>query len=432
MPVPQSIVELVERFERNERAYRSAAYNERDVRTEFIDPLFQALGWDVHNVSGWAEPYKDVVREHSLRIEGRLSAPDYSFRIGGTRKFFVEAKKPAVNIKAEREPAFQLRRYAWSAKLPLSILTDFEELAVYDCRVKPERNARASTARVMYMTYREYLHRWDEIEAVFSRDAVLRGSFDSYAQDTRGKRGTAEVDAAFLGDMQTWRRSLAVAFAAKNRTLTETELNYAVQQTIDRIVFLRISEDRGIEPYGRLGELTSGSDVYRRLQVFFNRADKRYNSGLFHFRQERGRSEEPDVLTPSLQLPDKPLKDIIRGLYYPESPYEFSVVPPDILGQVYEQFLGQVIRLTARHQARVEDKPEVRRAGGVYYTPTHVVNYIVQHTLGEASRSKDRSPSRQYSYRRSSMWIGIVPARSVRVPSGLAPARVHRQRLADL
>ncbi|MDA8238820.1 MAG: hypothetical protein M0Z67_00450 [Nitrospiraceae bacterium] len=123
--------------------------------------------------------------------------------------------------------------------------------------------------------------------------------------------------------------------------------------------------------------------VYRRLFQIFRNADERYNSGLFHFENEKTRHESPDDLTPSLDIDDKTLKEIIRRLYYPESPYEFSVLPADILGQVYEQFLGKVIRLTAGHRAIVEEKPEVRKAGGVYYTPTYIVDYIVKNTVGK-------------------------------------------------
>lgn len=93
----------------------------------------------------------------------KTKAPDYSFRIGGTRKFFVEAKKPAINLKDASEPAYQLRRYAWSAKLPLSILTDFEEFAIYDCRIKPAKEDSAAAARLFYLPYTDYARRWDEI-----------------------------------------------------------------------------------------------------------------------------------------------------------------------------------------------------------------------------------------------------------------------------
>lgn len=137
----------------------------------------------------------------------------------------------------------------------------------------------------------------------------------------------------------------------------------------------------GTEP--RIAE--SGSDhgerVYARLVELFERADDRYNAGLFHFREERGRAEPPDHLTLDLKIDDKALKDILRDLYYPDSPCEFSVLPADILGQVYEQFLGKVIRLTSAHRAVIEHKPEVKKAGGVYYTPTYHVGYIVEQTV---------------------------------------------------
>jgi hypothetical protein len=382
MAVPNEIRELVERFERNREAYRSAHYKETQLRREFIDPLFIALGWDVENRQGYAEAYKDVVHEDALKVGGATKAPDYCFRIGGTRKFFVETKKPAVSIKSDVDPAYQLRRYAWSAKLPLSILTDFEEFAVYDCRIKPSPGDKASVARTIYVEYGDYAKRWDEIASIFARDAVLKGSFDKYAEKKR-KRGTAEVDAAFLKDIEAWREELARGIALRNPALTTRELNFAVQRTIDRIIFLRICEDRGIEEHGRLMALLNGTQVYKRLFRLFQEADERYNSGLFQFQKEKGRAEGPDELTPALEIDDKLLKTIIKGLYYPDSPYEFSVLPADILGQVYEQFLGKVIRLTKGHQAKVEDKPEVKKAGGVYYTPTYIVDYIVKNTVGK-------------------------------------------------
>ncbi len=382
MDCPAIVLSLIERFERERDSYRSGRYNETQVRREFIDPMFKALGWDIDNEQGYAEAYKDVVHEDAIKIGGATKAPDYCFRIGGTRKFFLEAKKPSVNVRDDVGAAFQLRRYAWSAKLPLSLLTDFEEFAAYDCRVKPEKLDKSSTARVLLIPFEDYPRRWDEIASIFSRDAILKGSFDRFAESTRSKRGTAEVDAAFLAEIEAWREQLARNLALRNHGLTQRELNYAVQQTIDRIVFLRISEDRGVEPYGQLGAAAKGRGVYPRLQDLFTRADQRYNSGLFHFSMERGRTGNPDLLTPSLVIDDKVLRDMIAGLYYPDSPYEFSVLPADILGQVYEQFLGKVIRLTAGHRATVEDKPEVKKAGGVYYTPTHIVDYIVRQTIG--------------------------------------------------
>ena len=192
-----------------------------------------------------------------------------------------------------------------------------------------------------------------------SREAILHGAFDQFAEAREGKRGTATVDNAFLAEIEGWRDALARNLALRNPTLSQRALNFAVQATIDRLIFLRICEDRGIEPYGQLQALQNGIHVYSRLMELFRRADDRYNSGLFHFEAEPGRPDA-DTLTPGLVLDDRPLKEILKNLYYPDSPYEFSVLPADILGQVYERFLGRVIRLTAGHQAKVEEKPEVR------------------------------------------------------------------------
>ncbi|MFQ6116523.1 MAG: type I restriction endonuclease, partial [bacterium] len=173
MTAPSKIHELVERFDRNLEAYKQGKYNETQVRIEFIDPFFKALGWDVDNEKGYAEAYKEVVHEGAIKVGRATKAPDYSFRVGGVRKFFLEAKKPSVDIKGDIHPAYQLRRYAWSAKLPLSILTDFEEFAVYDCRVKPVKTDKASTARILYLTYTEYPQLWDELVNIFSHEAIL-------------------------------------------------------------------------------------------------------------------------------------------------------------------------------------------------------------------------------------------------------------------
>lgn len=383
MPAPSEIHNLVKHFDQHIEDYRTSRYNETPLRRDYLDPFLKALGWDIDNSQGYAEAYRDVVHEDAINVGGNIKSPDYCCRIGGTRKFFVEAKKPSVVIKDEPAPAFQLRRYAWSAKLPLSILTDFEEFAVYDCRVRPSKGDKAATARIHYWTYKDYIDKWDEIAAIFSREAVLKGSFDKYAVATKGKKGTSEVDNAFLDEIEGWREALAKDIARNNEEITQKALNWSVQQIIDRIIFLRIAEDRGLEPYEQLKALQPGQDVYARLQQLFHKADERYNSGLFHFKKEHGRTEEPDHLTPSLIIDDKTLKDIFKNLYYPDSPYEFSVLGADILGSVYERFLGKVIRLTAGHHAKIEEKPEVKKAGGVYYTPTYIVIYIVKHTVGK-------------------------------------------------
>lgn len=387
MTAPQALSELVDHFRENRTLYRGKQYNETQIRREFIDPMFELLGWDLQNRGRQGEAYKDVIHEDAIRIAGTIKAPDYAFRIGGTRKFFLEAKKPAVNIKDDASPAFQLKRYAWSAKLPLSILTDFEEFAVYDCRFQPKKTDGSEKARHSYFTYEDYEARWDEIAADFSRNAVLNGSIERIAEQTKRKRGTTEVDEAFLAEIEKWRASLARNIALRNSGLSVRALNTAVQQIIDRLIFLRIAEDRGIEQYGSLLSLKEERNSYAKLCKLFIKADDRYNSGLFHFRKSQDVSDAVDTVSLGLSIDDKVIKDIVGAIYYPDSPYEFSVIGADILGQVYEQFLGKVINLSGT-RASVVAKPDVKKAGGVYYTPTYIVKHLVSSVLNPLLQGK--------------------------------------------
>jgi type I restriction-modification system DNA methylase subunit len=388
----EEVANLCRYFATNHQAFLAPGVKEDHVRQSLIDPFFEALGWDVHNKARTAPQYQEVIPEDSLDVEGQQKAPDYTFRVGLLPKFYAEAKRCGVNIGADPAPAFQLRRYGWSAKLALSVLTDFEELGVYDCTTRPRPSDKASHARIQYFRFDEYPDRWRELWDVFSREAVWSGAFDQYAASKR-KRGTSEVDAEFLKEMEGWRLALAGNIALRNEDLSLDDLNAAVQLTIDRVVFLRMAEDRGLEPYEQLLKVCERPDIYPRfMRDVCRRADEKYNSGLFHFQKESGVSEDPDRITPKLAVDDKVLKSILQSLYFAHgSPYHFGVLPVEILGTVYERFLGKVIRLTAGHQAKVEDKPEVRKAGGVYYTPAYIVEYIVKHTV--AKQIEARSPA---------------------------------------
>ncbi len=379
MSAPDKIKELTKHFQDGITDFKSGNYNEARLRIEFLNPFFKALGWDVDNEKGYAEGYKEVIHEDSLRMGKSTKNPDYSFRVGGTRKFVVEAKKPSVRIKDEIDPAFQLRSYAWTAGLPLSILTDFEEFSVYDCRIKPFKNDKASVARIAYFTFDEYDKKWEEIAGLFSPEAILKGSFDRYAKSDKGKKGTSEVDSEFLKEIEGWREKLAKSLATLNKNLDLEGLNHSVQLLIDRIIFLRIAEAREVEEYKSLLSATVKDPVYRNLNELFIKADEKYNSGLFEVKE----------WVTKLKIDDDVLKSIITGLYYPDCPYEFSVLPIEILGSIYERFLGKTIRLTASHQAKIEEKEEVRKAGGVYYTPKYIVEYIVQNTVGEKVKELD-------------------------------------------
>jgi type I restriction-modification system DNA methylase subunit len=240
----------------------------------------------------------------------------------------------------------------------------------------------------MLLTYKDYIDKWDQIADIFSKEAILKGSFDKFAVSAKAKRGTTTVDKEFLAELEKWRTEFARIIALRNTNLSAHEINFAVHRTIDRIIFLRMCEDRGIEQYGQLQIISNGDRTYPRLCEIFERADEKYNSGLFHFHQEKGRAEPPDELTLNLAIDDVPLKYVLHSLYYPLCPYEFSVLPAEILGNVYEQFLGSVIEVSHGRRTKVEPKPEVKKAGGIYYTPDYIVDYIVKNTVGKLCENK--------------------------------------------
>ncbi len=374
--IPDELLGKIDEFERID----PGTLNETETRRGYIDPLFKALGWPVDDMLR-----REVVHEDRVRIQGtgEIKAPDYGFYLGRrsdqTRQFFVEAKQPSVALDASREAAFQLRRYAWNAGLPVSILTDFEEFAVYNTVHPPEPGDDPGCERCNYWLYGDYEANWHEIASLFHRDAVAAGSLDQLREET--PKGTLTVDRRFLDAMSRWRELLARDIARRNPALELRQLNFAVQHTLDRIIFLRIAEDRGIEDYGKLRRSSRGEGVYSNLLRLFRQADDRFDSGLFHFRNEADQQSPPDDFTPGLGMGDATLRTILESLY-PPNPWAFSAIPADILGKVYEQYLGREIQVGADGMISLEIKPELRRRGGVYYTPSHVVQYIVDRSLG--------------------------------------------------
>ena len=378
----QKLESLVARFTNHYDEYKVKSYNETQVRQDFINPFFEIFNWDTGNIQNLSESAREVVHEDKVKVlEKRIQrtkAPDYSFNLEGKRLFFVEAKKPSVFIKEECEPAYQLRRYAWSAKLKISILTDFEEFAVYDCLKKPNEKDKSSYARIKYIHYTEYLAEFDYLWEVFEKNNVLNGSLNKYFLDASSKKGIESVDDDFLNTLDGFRTTLASDISKQNMDMLERDINIVVQKTIDRIIFLRIAEDRDIEEYGKLNGVLVGDDYYQNLYNIFDDADRKYNSGLF----------ENDELSRDAVVSNKVVKNIISDLYFPKSPYEFSVLSVEILGSAYEQFLGKTITLDKNHKSKIEYKPEVRKAGGVYYTPEYIVKYIVLNTLGALIKNK--------------------------------------------
>lgn len=383
---------LVGRFLSHRDYYTSPEYEETSARDSFINPFFQALGWDVTDeaglgparevivhrriarsveVAGEEEWDNDLTAEELAERQPTTRIPDYAFFSGGTLRFFMEAKKPAVGLR-QRAPAFQVKSYAWSQGIPVSVLANFAELRLFDCTLRPEYDRpEAGQIAGFDLTCEQYLDAWDALWDALSRESVANGSLERIAQESRRRtRGAIRVDQSFLEELSTWRARIAENLVQHNIDLTSYELAEATQRIIDRIVFLRVVEDREIEPTVVLRRFARTTDAYRRLTNEFRRLDVVYNGQLFseHFSER-------------LELEDGTIQRFIESLYYPISPYRFDVIGADLLGAVYERFLGKELEI-ADGSVRLVDKPEVRHAGGVYYTPSWVVDRIVSATLG--------------------------------------------------
>ena len=218
------------------------------------------------------------------------------------------------------------------------------------------------------------------MQSVFSPEGIRKGSFDKYVETNGEKHGTAGVDEKFLEDIENWRLLLARNIALRNLSLTQEEINSAVQLIIDRIIFLRICEDRGIEKYETLHQLTEGEGIYSRLCGQFQRADDKYNSGLFHFSEEPGRDEMPDTLTPGLVIDDNVLKT-----YHP--PALLPGEPVRVLGDPDRDPRARVRAVPRQGDPAHGCAPGGRggQTGGaqgrrVFYTPSYIVEYIVKKT----------------------------------------------------
>ena len=386
----KEIEKLIKKFESNYNQYVSQSYDETKTRIDFIDQFFGAFGWDISNKNSLSETYRDVIHEYKIRIDGRIKSSDYAFKTGGKGVFLLEAKKPSVNLKDDTASAYQIRRYAWNAKLGIGILSNFKETAIYNCVKKPYQNDKAYMYRIEYMHYKDYLERFDFLYDTFAKENVIKGSLEKYNDYARNKKGTESVDDDFVCTLDNFRLILASNISKLNGWLYEEDLNsavrhinFAVQHIIDRIVFLRVAEARGLEnEYILKNACLEGDNFYKNIVEIFKNADGKYNSGIFDF------SKDKITINEKFKVDNNVIKKIINELYYPQSPYLFSIIPIEIIGHAYEQFLGKIIAIGKNHKAKLEYKPEVKKAGGVYYTPEYIVDYIVGNTVGKIIKGK--------------------------------------------
>jgi len=371
---------LIRKFEADQQYYSSKDCLEAQARMDLITPLFKALGWDVENEAGLLHHDREVLVERGdMEATGR---PDYNFRIAGQTKFYVEAKAPSESLDTPRH-ILQAKGYVWNTKsVYFVILTNFEEFRFYDASAQPDPK-RPEEGLLLSLRYSDYPPNAEKLWE-FSRERVAAGSLEALLPKIRrAPRLRKQVDDVFLDEMTGWREELAKNIHKNNPDLTARQLNEVVQRLLDRIVFIRIAEDRKVLEYGQLRRVLEDWEIHGgKFHIFdwlndlFHKVNEDFNGEIF----------KPH-LSETIKIDSELLARIIKRLYPPESPYRFDVIGVELLGSIYERYLGNTIRLTPK-QVKAEEKPEVRKAGGVYYTPRYIVDYIVRETVGKAIEGK--------------------------------------------
>lgn len=362
---------LLNAFEKEYIIYKTPKYSEAQLRIDFLNPLLKTFGWDVDNEQGKSQFLRNIIQEESIDVDDEdvitKRNPDYTLRIQGIRKVFIEAKKVSIDLSKDSKAAFQTRRYGWNANLGISILTNFETLVVYDCRYKPSIKDSVSSARYKVFHYSEFEKRFDELYDLLSFESIANGYIDEYF--SLAEKEATTFDDEFLRQIENWRESLAKDVVANNPEINNEEINFLIQRLLNRIVFLRICEDREIERF----ETLKGIKNYNELKNLFVLSDKKYNSGLFDFID--------DNFSLNINLNSEILIQIFNELYYPQSPYDFSIVDPTILSQIYERYLGSKIFIGEENQVFIVEEPEIAASNGVVPTPKLMVKNIVKETL---------------------------------------------------
>lgn len=385
--------ELVQIYCNNYDQFQRATYNETQVRVDFVNRFFTLLGWDVDNERGLPQHLREVTHEATVVVEEngihRSKKPDYSFRVGTEVLFFLETKKPAVNISTDSMPAFQLRRYGWSGNLKISVLTNFTDLYIYDCSIRPQEGDDIGVAMIAHYHYNEYVEKFAEIYNMLSKEAVLEGEFERQFANIQGALRREPFDQYFLDQIKEWRNILGEDVLHNNPGVDNETLNIFVQKILNRSIFLRICEDRCLENY----ESLRGVSTYQELKELFATADRKYDSGLFELLDE-------DRLT----ISDAIIIEIFQSLYYPNNSYEFGVIDPYIIGQIYELFLDEALVIQESGHVIAEEKPEIIDSQGAVNTPKNITDIIVEETLNSLYVGK--APNEVCEYRIADICCG--------------------------
>lgn len=363
--VREQVRKLIEKYHRVREEDKIKSYNEAQTRNEFIEPLFEFLGWDMRNL----KTDKEVTTEESIS-GGRV---DLAFRLQNIPVMFLEAKAMKVDLD-EWKWAQQAINYSWNKSVTWAVLTDFESIKIFSAEIPPKG---ITQNLFIELNVQDYLNRFDQLW-LLSREGFEQKLLDQEAQKWGKLTQRKQVGERLFEDLMFWRILLTKDFKKQNN-LSEEELDEGVQRILDRLIFIRTAEDRKIEPNVLLGILRGGkANLYQQLAKVFRNFDDGFNSKLFapHYCEE-------------WKAGDKVISEVIRGLYETKGGYryDFSVISADVLGGIYEQYLGFVQGRRGENKAKSK-----RKSQGIYYTPKYIVEFIVSETLGEVLKeAKDIS-----------------------------------------
>ena len=360
----KKIQSLIEKYEQVLNSGKIGDYSEQETKNAFITPLFEALGWDISNKD-------EVSAEESQKSGGRV---DYGFYLNGRLVFYLEAKPLKADLERE-DFAKQAIRYSWNKGVDYAVLTDFEGLKVFNSQII---EGALMDRRIFEINYKDYINNFERLW-LLSKESFQNGLLDKYADEHSKRLKKIPINEKLDKDIQECRKLLTESFRMWNTKEDIDLIDEGAQKLLDRLVFLRVAEDRGIEPH-TLKELSrdlgsqrekNKKDVYQALTSKFRELDDIYNSNLF--------SEHPFEKWEEHNQSTEEIIEILYGKpgYYD---YDFSAIPSDVLGGVYENYLGHRLEKSKKGTAVSKDAKK-RKEQGIYYTPTFIVDYIVKNAL---------------------------------------------------
>lgn len=359
----EEIAKLVKKYEEVKASGKLRSYSEEETKRGFIEPLFEILGWDISNK-------KEVSLEETISSK----RVDYGFYLNERIKFYLEAKKFSVDLYSE-DFANQAIRYSFNKGAVWAVLTNFETLIIFNAQ---DIKGKLSDKRFFTINCNEYLEKFDQL-SLLSKKAFENDLLDKEAEKYGKKIEKVPISSLLYKDLQECRKILIDELRQWNSNVKPDDLEEGIQKLLDRLIFIRVAEDRGIEPPLLIQlarqwymQKEKKNNIYRSLVENFRRLDEDYNSNLFspHFFENW---EEHSGATAK----------VISILYGKEGYYEydFKAMPSDVLGAVYENYLSHRLSQSKKIMGVFKDSGK-RKEQGIYYTPSYIVDYIVKNALG--------------------------------------------------